>query len=378
VADVAAASAAAGCGGDRMLHMLILMLVVCVFIQQQHQPAPACRQQKALAATPSAKDEEWEHQQWEVQWQDLLADVPAAHATRSDQAAAQPQQQSFRQYEQVVPDMQKQTGVIFPDVAQQVVQHELAGKGRKIIAVSLFGNSSKYTKGALENAVLARRDWPGWVYRVYYGSGVPADVLSLIELLGAELVDVSDRDMAQGRVSSTMWRFVALLDRTATRTIFRDADARLTRRDKAAVGEWVQSKHPFHTMHDHPAHKWPVLAGMFGVVNGLLHPHMIQELIAPNKLAGEAPRLKWFADQQWLKDKVWPHVKQHTMAHAAWHCHRYGAATVRGFPTERQSATDFVGNRYEEENDWQGETVTKSGNFTCPTECRRHPSWEQC
>lgn len=356
--------------------MLILVLVLCLIVQPHHQSQSRFSHTRFLAPEPMITDVEPQQQQWQHR-QNSCAETPAVAASRPKQAAPMEQQQQ-QQLKAVVPDMQALEGVVFPEVAQQVIQQELAGQGRKIIAVSLYGNSSKYTQGAIENAMLARRDWPGWVYQVYNGSGVPEDVLRIIEGLGGELVDMSGIGVSQGRVSSTMWRFWALLDRTATRTILRDADARITLRDKAAVEEWMQSKKPFHVMHDHPAHIWPVLAGMFGAVNGFLHPNMIRALIAPNQTAGELPKLKWLADQQWLKYKVWPHVKQHTIAHASWHCRRYGAASVRGFPTKRLSVHDFVGNRFEQQNDWRGEAVTKSGNFTCPAECRRNPDWQQC
>jgi hypothetical protein len=47
-------------------------------------------------------------------------------------------------FEEVVPDLSQRTEDVLPDVAAKVVELEKQGKGRKIIAFSLFGNTPKY------------------------------------------------------------------------------------------------------------------------------------------------------------------------------------------------------------------------------------------
>jgi hypothetical protein len=82
-----------------------------------------------------------------------------------------------------VPDVHNYTADVLPEVAKAVLQLEQQGKGRKVIAVSLYGADTRYTQGAVENALLAKRDWQGWTYRVYFGAGVPADVLNAIKVM---------------------------------------------------------------------------------------------------------------------------------------------------------------------------------------------------
>jgi hypothetical protein len=218
---------------------------------------------------------------------------------------------------------------------------------------------------------------------VYYGEGVPEDVLDLIQRLGGELVPMTAQDIPQGKVSSTFWRFLAFTDNSATRVISRDADARLTPRDKAAVEEWMKSKWLFHTMHDHKYHhKWPILAGMFGAVGGLLHPRVIQELFPPetqavparNSTPAQTASQEWWADQDWLRDRVWPLVKNVTLEHASFHCGSFGAAESRGFPTRSLTKFDFVGNVYRP-GKWHGEFAVEEA---CPAKCRRKPEWDGC
>lgn len=82
----------------------------------------------------------------------------------------------------VVPDVTSYTSNVLPEVAKAVAQLEQQGQGRKVIAVSLYGDNPRYTLGAIANALLAKRDWAGWTYRVYHGRGVPADVLEAIQV----------------------------------------------------------------------------------------------------------------------------------------------------------------------------------------------------
>jgi hypothetical protein len=81
----------------------------------------------------------------------------------------------------IVPDISDLTEDVMLDVAQQqVLAHERAGHGQKVIAMSLFGDNSRYVQGAMSNAVLAQRDWPDWTLRFLYGDGVPVHALRVV------------------------------------------------------------------------------------------------------------------------------------------------------------------------------------------------------
>jgi len=278
---------------------------------------------------------------------------------------------SIIQHELVVPEAPvNSSSDVLLDVARRVWQLEKEGRGRKIISMSLYGNDTRYTYGAIENALMVKRGWPGWTLRIYYAS-VPEDILATVRMLGAETISVP---FFQSKASSTMWRFFVLADRTVSRFIVRDIDARLTPRDYRAVLEWMSTEHPFHILRDDYFHGVAVLAGMWGAVNGLLHPRVLTPYQRiTNQTEGEA-MFKWSVDQAWLANVVFPLVKNHTLLHASWHCKKYGEAEWRGFPTQRVSNRDFVGNVYWGMNDFQGRTC----NGQCPEECRRRPEWTNC
>jgi hypothetical protein len=268
----------------------------------------------------------------------------------------------------VWPDVTHRADSVLPDVARFVLQQERHNRGKKVITMSLYGNNSRYAQGAIDNAVLAARDWPGWTLRFYHGRGVPAQVLRIVRQLGAETVALNAT--FQSPRACMYWRFFALEDGTATRVIIRDVDARLSQRDHAAVDEWVASGRFFHTLHDHIQHPTPVLGGMWGAVAGFLNPRLLQAWRDSNddKVA------VWSNDQNWLAGVIWPLVKNETLDHASHHCHAYGAAEWRAFPTQRRNDRDFVGNVHIAENGWQGDR----GPPECPQRCRRHANWTAC
>lgn len=250
----------------------------------------------------------------------------------------------LQQYELVVPEPPADSSSdVLLDVARRVRQLENEGKGRKIISMSLYGNDTRYTYGAIENALMVKRGWPGWTLRIYYGEGLPEDILETVRLLGAETISVP---FFQSKASSTIWRFFVLADRTVSRFIVRDIDARLTPRDYRAVLEWMSTKHPFHILRDDYFHGVAIMGGMWGAVNGLLHPRVLNPYQRMTNQTDSEAMFKWAVDQSWLANVVFPLVKNHTLVHASWHCKKYGEAEWRGFPTQRVSNRDFIGNVY--------------------------------
>ena len=66
------------------------------------------------------------------------------------------------------------------------------------------------------------------------------------------------------------WRFFAHDETDCEYVVFRDADSRISKREKMAVDEWIQSGKSIHIMRDHPYHTVPILGGMWGCRNGLM------------------------------------------------------------------------------------------------------------
>jgi hypothetical protein len=80
--------------------------------------------------------------------------------------------------------------------------------------------------------------------------------------------------------------------------------SRVSLREKCAVDEWLASGKALHSMRDHPAHKWKIMAGMYGLRPAQLFGHgkkTMRQLIDEFEKTGEKPD-----DQRFLAAVIWP------------------------------------------------------------------------
>jgi len=177
---------------------------------------------------------------------------------------------------------------------------------KKIISISLYGNSPVYYNGALCNAQLAPEIFPGWTIRYYCEKGIVATEL---RNLGCEIVF-----KPKSRIHSGMfWRFLAAWDIKGERVIFRDSDSRLNVKEAEAVKAWEQSGLNAHEMKDHPHHsRLPMSGGMWGIKCGVLPKHLHREVL--RLCRRNQPRVK---DMRWLRDKVHPLIEHSLLRHSS-------------------------------------------------------------
>lgn len=140
------------------------------------------------------------------------------------------------------------------------------------IAFSLWGEKPLYTIGAIRNAELAKKVYPGWKVMVYHNDSVPLSVLDRLKGQGAQLVDMSGSSMY-----GAFWRFLAADIPDCAYAIFRDTDSRLSERERKAVEDWMKNGDAIHVMRDHPYHEIPygaqqrsIMAGMWGIKGNLM------------------------------------------------------------------------------------------------------------
>jgi hypothetical protein len=217
-----------------------------------------------------------------------------------------------------------------------------------VIAFSLFGSQPKYLVGAVQNALLAKHLYPGWVARFYVDGSVPRATIDQLAGLHADLVFMPPSE----RLSGTFWRFAAADDRRFAYWLVRDADSRLNIRDRAAVDAWIASGKPFHVMRDHPDHANPIMACSFGGVGGY-----------PGGMAAAAdswPRKSSYCDDEaFLAAVIWPRVKDDAMVHdGCYAAPRFGEAEVLPFPRPLEFGR-FVGERCHEDEHWRHEDRDK-------------------
>ena len=179
---------------------------------------------------------------------------------------------------------------------------------RNIVCFSLWGNDPKYTYTAVVNAKMVPKIYRGWTARFYVDDTVPLEIRNALIQYGAQVILVEN----DGRnYLKLFWRFLASDDQGVDFFISRDADAIVNIREKAAVDEWLASGKPFHMMRDHPEHAELIMAGMWGGISGLL-PNLTRQAVEYY----EAHETKWrWVDQDFLRDRVWPIIKNHSILH---------------------------------------------------------------
>jgi len=178
---------------------------------------------------------------------------------------------------------------------------------KKLISMSLYGSDPMYLRGAIANAELLPKIFPGWTLRIY--CCVHDMNVTCLENLDCEIVTESRSKLHSGM----FWRFKAAWDDTVERVLFRDADSRFNVKEAAAVKAWEKSGLDAHCMKDHPHHsRLPMSGGMWGIKTGVLPPEMFYEVL---KMCRQ--RQRRIKDMHWLRDRVHPLIRYSLLRHSS-------------------------------------------------------------
>ena len=178
---------------------------------------------------------------------------------------------------------------------------------KNIIAFSLYGDKSSYIEPAVINAQIVKVIYPNWVCRFYVDDSVPEQAIQRLNNVQTEVIRMTGE---QAALPGTMWRFLAMDDPTVNYILFRDVDSVISQREAKAVKEWIASGQRFHTIRDSGSHTELILAGLWGAKSGSV-PNMFEKMKAYME---QNPRRHRFNDQFFLRDCVWPYVRQDVYA----------------------------------------------------------------
>lgn len=198
----------------------------------------------------------------------------------------------------------------------------------KYVSFSLWGDLPKYTLGAIRNAELQKKFYPGWVCIFWADETVPIDTLRRLLDLGA-IVQAGSED-----IPKMFWRFLINDFPDCERYIVRDADSRFSARESAAISDWINGGAMAHSCRDHWAHAREINGGLFGAVRGAI-PSMRQ------LIDDYGPDDTYSDDQTFLCRKVWPMVKHSCLQHDSVSRHLFPGSVP--FPTKRNGSKRFVG-----------------------------------
>jgi hypothetical protein len=197
---------------------------------------------------------------------------------------------------------------------------------KKIISISVWGDSPRYIVGANRQYNLAKKYYPDWEFRIYTDNKT-----KFSNLKDANIIEVTDDSYGM------FWRFRAMFEDTNNIVLVRDSDSRISLREQMAVNEWLESDKKFHTFRDHEAHyEFPIIGCAFGY-KGKFKEDTTALL---NKYTNDLNY--YLGDQIFLRDVIWPLVKDSALVHSmdnGW----FGETR-----NQLENPYDFCGNGYDE------------------------------
>jgi hypothetical protein len=203
---------------------------------------------------------------------------------------------------------------------------------KRVITFSLWGNNPTYTIGAVRNAEQAIRIYPDfecWFY--IHEPSVPKEIVQKLRTFNHVTVILRSGDL--NTLKPLMWRFEAIDDPEVEIMMSRDTDTRIWLREQLAVKEWINSGAPFHIMRDHMWHGTQILAGMFGT-------RKLPEMPSWHAVFDKVQQIGRDYDQTFLRNVVYPLVKDRAIIHASFHKYEQHA---KPFPIPFCPEFKFVG-----------------------------------
>ena len=188
---------------------------------------------------------------------------------------------------------------------------------------SLYGDRNAYTLGMIENCIIAKTLFPSWKIFIHYNTSVPDDIIDELAAFDNTIMTKMDGDTLQA--SNTMWRFLPMFELDDI-IVSRDADSRLNERDVDILKKWINTEHNFYISRDSPSPTHCVMAGAFGVRNGIMKTFKKEYDIY------ESMPNQWYIDQKFLADVYEKLNKKDVVSFSV----RCGRDHVRGFHNEKR------------------------------------------
>ena len=177
---------------------------------------------------------------------------------------------------------------------------------KKIISFSLWGDQPKYTIGAICNTELAKIIYPGWICRFYCGESTPQYIIDQLKNYDNTEVIMMGEDK---KYSYAMWRFLVADDEDVEIFLCRDADSRLSYRERYCVGIFEDSDYLVHSIRDNINHG-ALLAGMWGMKNN-------KRTSMKNLIQNFDGNLDYGQDEVFLRNIFGPHYDDTTLIHCS-------------------------------------------------------------
>lgn len=194
----------------------------------------------------------------------------------------------------------------------------------KVFSFCLYGTASYYYTGLLENIQLIQQHYPDFSIVVYVGE---CDV--------SWVLPDSVRVIHTGRAGpiNTIFRYKALAD--ADIGFVRDADSRITERDRWCIDEFLRSPYTYHIIRDHMWHRSKIMAGMFGWKERRVIDF------------DETCEWGYGCDEHVISEQLYPAIRDKALIHT--NINGFLGEDTKRITIPHKDLTDFVGNVYKTE-----------------------------
>ena len=178
---------------------------------------------------------------------------------------------------------------------------------KTVFSFSLYGNVNKYVGGLLENCKDINQLYPRcWIY-VYLGNDFDQSIIS------NNFSDITNIKFIQTNCSGhkcALKRFITIDDPDVSVSFSRDCDSRINERDQYCINTFLASNKKFQIIRDHMSHHKEILAGLWGIREGLL-PYKIRDLL--ERFETRFVDATFGSDQLFLRLYIYPLVKDNSL-----------------------------------------------------------------
>jgi len=214
-----------------------------------------------------------------------------------------------------------------------------------LIGFCIYGTEKKYYHGLLENILLIaswRETMPSVRVIVYYSKDAIPHYLDLYKEYSFVTLSMHVWDDFSPMISRII-HIDTLEENTNTYYFSRDADSRVTERDKWCMEEFVRSGKTLHVIRDHYYHGQRIMGGTFGFKKPHDFPELLPLIREWKKKRGDA--LEYGSDENFLHEYLFPLLQNDCMIHS--NIVGYKGETVHPILCEQKDDYDFIGNVYE-------------------------------
>ena len=130
-----------------------------------------------------------------------------------------------------------------------------------IFSYCIYGTSPKYVEGMVRNLEQIREFYPSFETWIVAGNDVPSEYIE--KYRSFQNVKLTHVPFTGGRLMT--YRFFPIDDPSVHCMIVRDADSRITERDRECIRRFMESEFTLYTIRDHYYHRCPIMGGQWGI-----------------------------------------------------------------------------------------------------------------